>query len=149
MQYNKILLVVTDAAPYMCSAMNSLKVLFPKMIHLTCLAHGLNRVAEFIRGENTNANNLIAKVKSVFSKVCFNISILEITIVTRLCLFDFPRRRCDDKVSSVKTRIFHFPLSHLLLVGERGSMPRSTTLTISKQFDQLSTHSTRKNPKLF
>lgn len=70
-QYNKILLVVTDAAPYMCKAFSSLKVLYPKMIHLTCLAHGLNRVAEHIRHVYTDVNELIGSVKAIFSKVYF------------------------------------------------------------------------------
>lgn len=47
--YNNIFVVTTDAAPYMCKAMKGLKVLFPNMIHITCLAHGLHRVAELVR----------------------------------------------------------------------------------------------------
>lgn len=53
----------------MLSAMRSLQTLFPKMLHLTCFAHGLNRLAEFIRGQSKDANALIANVKSVFVKV--------------------------------------------------------------------------------
>lgn len=53
---NKLLLVVTDAAPYMICAMQSLKVLYSKMIHVTCLAHGLHRVADFIRTEFKDVN---------------------------------------------------------------------------------------------
>lgn len=44
--YKNVLVVTTDAAPYMCKAMRGLQVLFPKMVHVTCLAHGLHRVAE-------------------------------------------------------------------------------------------------------
>lgn len=36
---SKVLVVATDAAPYMIAAMQSLKVLYPKMIHVTCAAH--------------------------------------------------------------------------------------------------------------
>ena len=64
-----VLLCVTDAAPYMCSAMRSLKVLYPNMIHLTCLAHGLHRLVEFIRESFTNVNSLISNIKKIFSKV--------------------------------------------------------------------------------
>lgn len=64
-----ILLVVTDAAPYMVCAMNSLKVLYPKMIHVTCLAHGIHRVADFIRGQFKDVNDLISNVKKIFRKV--------------------------------------------------------------------------------
>lgn len=45
------------------------QVLYPKMIHLTCAAHGLHRVAEFIRDELDNVNNLISNVKKIFTKV--------------------------------------------------------------------------------
>lgn len=61
--------MLTDAAAYMLSAMNSLKVLYPKMVHLTCLSHGLHRVAEFIRSRFPNVNQLIASTKAVFVKV--------------------------------------------------------------------------------
>jgi hypothetical protein len=43
-----ILLFLTDAAPYMVKAANSLKMLYPKMVHVTCLAHILHRVAKDI-----------------------------------------------------------------------------------------------------
>lgn len=64
------MLVVTDGAPYMVSAMRSLKILYPQMLHVTCLAHGLNRVADFIRLYFENVNSLIANCKAVFLKVC-------------------------------------------------------------------------------
>lgn len=68
-QYDKLLLVLTDAAAYMLKAMESLQVLFPKMLHLTCLSHGLHRVAEFVRLEFPEVNQLISKTKAVFVKV--------------------------------------------------------------------------------
>lgn len=68
-QYDKVLLVLTDAAAYMIAAMRSLQILFSKMLHLTCFDHGLHRVAEFIRAQFPNVNKLIANTKAVFSKV--------------------------------------------------------------------------------
>lgn len=62
-------MALTDSAAYMICAMNGLKVLYPKMLHLTCLAHGLHRVAEFIRASFPDVNSLIANTKSVFVKV--------------------------------------------------------------------------------
>lgn len=56
-----MLLSLTDAVAYM--------LLFPKMLHLTCFAHGFHRVADFIRLQHPIANDLIAKVKVVFVKV--------------------------------------------------------------------------------
>lgn len=68
-QYQNVLLVVTDAAPYMVSAVKSLKILFPKMLHITCLAHGLHRIADFVRTQFGDVNSLIANCKAVFLKV--------------------------------------------------------------------------------
>lgn len=67
-KYNKVLLACTDAAPYMVKAMEGLKILYSKMIHVTCLAHGLHRVAETIRSENPDVNELISVVKKIFVK---------------------------------------------------------------------------------
>lgn len=68
-QYDKVLLAVTDAAAYMLLAIRSLQVLYPKMLHVTCCAHGLHRVAEFIRSQFPNVNDLISNTKAVFVKV--------------------------------------------------------------------------------
>lgn len=49
--------------------MRSLQTLYPKMLHLTCLAHGLHRIAEYIRLEFPEVNRLISNTKAVFIKV--------------------------------------------------------------------------------
>lgn len=66
--YDHVLLLVSDAAAYMKAAYNALKVLYPKMLHITCLAHGLHNVCEKIRYAYPALNGLIADVKSVFLK---------------------------------------------------------------------------------
>ena len=66
--YENVLLAVTDAATYMCKAMTGLKVLYSNMIHVTCLAHGLHRVADLVRSNYTLANNFISLVKRIFVK---------------------------------------------------------------------------------
>ncbi|XP_055307944.1 uncharacterized protein LOC129572062 [Sitodiplosis mosellana] len=67
-QYNKVLLALTDSASYMLAAMKGLQILYSKMLHVTCLSHGLHRVAEFIRDKFSNVNQLISKTKAVFLK---------------------------------------------------------------------------------
>lgn len=67
-QYDQVLLFVSDAAPYMVKAGSTMKVLFTRMIHLTCLDHGLNRVCEKIREMFPLVNTLISSVKKVFVK---------------------------------------------------------------------------------
>jgi len=38
-RHDDVLLFVTDAAPYMIKAANSLKAFYSKMVHVTCLTH--------------------------------------------------------------------------------------------------------------
>ena len=64
--YNNVLIVTTDAASYMKKAINALQLTYPKMIHMTCLAHALHRVAELVRSNYPNINVLISSVKNVF-----------------------------------------------------------------------------------
>lgn len=68
-QYANVIIALTDAASYMIAAMKALQDLFPNMLHLTCLAHGLHRLADFVRSEFPEVNKLVSDVKSVFVKV--------------------------------------------------------------------------------
>ena len=44
-----VLLFVSNAAPYTIKETKALQLLYPKMIHVTCLAHALHKVAEEVR----------------------------------------------------------------------------------------------------
>lgn len=66
--HNKVLLLLTDGVGYMLKAGRNLKSTFPNLLHVTCLAHGLNRVAEHIRKLYPNVDALIANVKKTFLK---------------------------------------------------------------------------------
>lgn len=66
--FEKLLLVVTDQAPYMVSAIKQLKPLFPKLKHVTCLVHALHRVCESIRNEYDIANEYISALKKILQK---------------------------------------------------------------------------------
>lgn len=72
---NQVLLLVTDAAAYMLKAGRNLKVFYPNMVHLTCLAHGLNRVAESIRMAFPEVNSFISSVKKIFLKAPYRVAI--------------------------------------------------------------------------
>jgi hypothetical protein len=61
-------LFVSDAAPYVTKAAKALQLLYPKMIHVTCLAHALHRVAEEVRGSYPEVDKLIANRKKIFIK---------------------------------------------------------------------------------
>jgi hypothetical protein len=57
-----LFLFLSDAAPYMVKAATSIQTYYSNMIHVTCLAHALHRVAEEIRIHFPNVDELIKKV---------------------------------------------------------------------------------------
>ena len=63
-----MLLLLSDAAPYMVKSGDVLKVLYPNLIHVTFLGHGLNRVAEKVRDMFPNVNKLVNNIKKIFLK---------------------------------------------------------------------------------
>ncbi|KAE9536129.1 hypothetical protein AGLY_007352 [Aphis glycines] len=67
-KHENVLLFLTDAAPYMVKSAVAINVFYPKMIHLTCLAHGLHRIGETIRAKFYKVDKLIAEVKKIFLK---------------------------------------------------------------------------------
>lgn len=64
----RVLLLLSDAAAYMLKCGMQLKVFYPNMIHVTCLAHALHRVCEAIRILFPKVNTLISSTKKVFLK---------------------------------------------------------------------------------
>lgn len=64
----KVLLLVTDAVPYMVKAGKKLKLFYKNMIHITCLVHGLHRIAEEVRLHFLLVDQMISSVKKIFSK---------------------------------------------------------------------------------
>lgn len=67
-QYDNVLLFVSDAAPYMVKAGKSIQSFYSKMIHVTCIAHALHRVAEEIRGNFSKVDKLVSNGKKIFLK---------------------------------------------------------------------------------
>jgi len=67
-RHDKVLLFLSDAAPYMIKSGKYIKSFYPKVIHTTCVAHGLHRVAEEIRNQFPQVDELISNVKKVFLK---------------------------------------------------------------------------------
>ncbi|KAL4092191.1 hypothetical protein QTP88_026733 [Uroleucon formosanum] len=64
----KALLLCSDAVPYMIKAGKTLNVFFPNMIHISCLAHMIQRLAEKVREMYPNVNTLVRNLKKVFLK---------------------------------------------------------------------------------
>lgn len=61
----QLLLLVTDGARYMLKAGRALKVFYPNMLHVSCLCHALNRIAEEVRANFNEVDTLISNTKKV------------------------------------------------------------------------------------
>lgn len=72
-----VLIFVSDAAPYMVAAARGIKALYPNLIHVTCLAHALHRVAEQIRCQYADVDKFVSNCKKIFSKAPSRIRIFE------------------------------------------------------------------------
>jgi hypothetical protein len=66
--YSLLRLLVSDAAPYAVKAGKMLKLLFPKLKHVTCLCHMLHRLCETIRQNCTKLDSFMADFKRIFIK---------------------------------------------------------------------------------
>ena len=63
-----VLLFVTDTAPYIVKAGKTVQAFYQKMVHITCLAHGLHRVAKEVRENFTQVDFLVSETKKIFVK---------------------------------------------------------------------------------
>ena len=54
-----------------------IKILYSKMIHVTCIAHALHRVAEFIRGRFQNIDCWVSNLTKIFMKAPFRVEIFK------------------------------------------------------------------------
>lgn len=56
-------LLLSDAAPYMIACGKSLKIFYPNLVHITCVAHLLHNCSMRIQAHFDDVNNLIASFK--------------------------------------------------------------------------------------
>ena len=61
-------LLLSDAAKYMIAAGITLKSLYPKLFHVTCVAHLLHNCGMKIKSHFEDVDQLIAKIKAVTIK---------------------------------------------------------------------------------
>jgi hypothetical protein len=59
----QLLILYPDAAAHILKAATALKVFYPNLIYFTCLAHGLQRVAEEVRAKCPQVNKLISMTR--------------------------------------------------------------------------------------
>lgn len=64
----KVLLLCSNAAPYVINAGKTLNVFFPNLIIILCLAHMIQRLAEKVKEMYSNVNTLVSNLKNVFLK---------------------------------------------------------------------------------
>ena len=64
-------LFVTDGAAYCVKAGKALKVFFPSMVHVTCVAHATHLAFEDVRKKSEKANLCIVSLKSFLSKCAY------------------------------------------------------------------------------
>jgi len=66
-KHDNVLIFVSDAAPYMVKAGRAICTLYSKMVHVTCVAHAIHRVAEEIRSNFQDVNKLcLLRKKNIF-----------------------------------------------------------------------------------
>ena len=67
-KFDKFLILITDAAPYMKLAGEGLQLIYPKLIHITCVAHGLHNLAQYLMSKYKNVNRFVVCGKKIFLK---------------------------------------------------------------------------------
>ena len=67
-KFDKFLVLITDAAPYMRLAGEGLKLIYPKLLHITCVAHGLHNLSQYLMSDYKNVNRFVVCAKKIFLK---------------------------------------------------------------------------------
>lgn len=66
-KFERVVLVVTDQAPYMIKCFSAMKLIFTNLHHVSCLVHCLHRVCEKVREDHDLISQFIGKVKRALS----------------------------------------------------------------------------------
>ena len=66
--FDRVLVLITDAAPYMKKVGEVLMLTFENMTHITCVNHGLHNLCEYLMVCYKDVNRLISCAKKVFLK---------------------------------------------------------------------------------
>lgn len=69
--FRNLYLILSDQAPTNLAVMKNSRENFPNALNITCIAHGLHRVCEKIRKNNSKANKFISLMKKVLRKSPF------------------------------------------------------------------------------
>lgn len=66
--YERFRLLVTDQAKYMLKAGQNLKVLYPNLLHVTCVCHALHRVCEKVHSDYQHAKKFVEKFSKIMAR---------------------------------------------------------------------------------
>ncbi|KAF2892524.1 hypothetical protein ILUMI_13652 [Ignelater luminosus] len=72
---DKLLLMTSDAVPYMAKVFKSLEIFYSNIIYVTGIVHGLNRIAEKVRELCLAVNILINNRKKMFLKASTRVDV--------------------------------------------------------------------------
>lgn len=71
---DKVLLLISDAAPFMIYSGKHLKAFHPQIIHVTCIVHSLHRACKDVRYIFPDVNWLLSWATKLFLKCPFLIA---------------------------------------------------------------------------
>ena len=74
---SRFLLFLTDGVAYMLKVGKVLKETYPNLLHVTCINHGLNRVAEEVRSSFPLVDSFLASAKRIFKKAPSRVSVFK------------------------------------------------------------------------
>jgi len=94
----RVLHFISDAGTYMVKAAKTLKIFYPKLIHITCLTHAVNRVLEKIpifvkiRTSNNDKNLIRPSCRNVFFFFLIKVEKTIINLVFHFQVLDLKRK---------------------------------------------------------
>lgn len=66
--YDRFRLLLSDQAKYMLKAGNNLKVLYPNLLHVTCVCHALHRVCEKLHADYQHAKKFVEQFSRMMAR---------------------------------------------------------------------------------
>lgn len=123
--------MVSDASGYMKAAYDVLSPTFPKMIHVTCLAHGLRHVAEEICNQYPLVNEWITCIERVFVKSPGRIRAFRefapgVPLPPEPCI-----TRCETWIDAASYHALHLPTLERFLGGlDHNDSENSNTILV-------------------
>lgn len=82
---DRLIMLISDAAPYMKAAAALLLPFYPKLVHVTCVVHGIHRVCEKIKELFPLVNKWISTIKRVDIQP-FNFGFLYFNLILFICI---------------------------------------------------------------